>query len=386
MKKIYLDYAATTPIDPRVLKAMMPYFSDKFANTMSLHQMGQIASDAVESSRKIIALFIKAKPEEIYFTSSATESNNLALKGVAFANREKGKKHIIISSIEHDCVLESSRWLKRQGFKVDELNVDKFGFVDINQLKKLITASTILVSIIHGNNEIGTIQYIEAIGKICREKDVYFHTDASQSLGKVDIDVEKMNIDLLTASSHKIYGPKGAAILYIKKGVVIEPIIHGGGHENGLRSSTSNVPAIVGMGKAVEILQKEGKKENIKTKKLRDMLIKGILDNIKGTHLNGDPVQRLSNNANISFPSIEGESLLLELDFEGVEVSTGSACSSRTLMPSHVLMAMGAKPQTAHGSIRLSIGRFTTEEEIKKAIEIFIKVVNKLKKFSPFAI
>lgn len=386
MKKIYLDYAATTPVDPQVLKTMMPYFSDKFANTMSLHQMGQIANDAVENTRKIIASFIKAKPEEIYFTSSATESNNLALKGVAFANREKGKNHIIISSIEHDCVLESSRWLRRQGFKVDELNVDKYGFVDINQLKKLITNSTVLVSIIHGNNEIGTIQDIETIGKICREKNIYFHTDASQSLGKVDIDVPKMNIDLLTASSHKIYGPKGAAILYIKKGVFIEPIIHGGGHEKGLRSSTSNVPAIVGLGKAVEILHKEGKKENKRLEKLRDMLTKGILENIKGTHLNGHPIKRLSNNANISFPSIEGESLLMELDFEGVEVSTGSACSSRNLMPSHVLMALGAKPQTAHGSIRLSVGRFTTEEEIHKAVKIFIKVVNKLKKISPFSV
>lgn len=386
MKKIYLDYAATTPVDPQVLKTMMPYFSDKFANTMSLHQMGQIANDAVENTRKIIASFIKAKPEEIYFTSSATESNNLALKGVAFANREKGKNHIIISSIEHDCVLESSRWLRRQGFKVDELNVDKYGFVDINQLKKLITNSTVLVSIIHGNNEIGTIQDIETIGKICREKNIYFHTDASQSLGKVDIDVPKMNIDLLTASSHKIYGPKGAAILYIKKGVFIEPIIHGGGHEKGLRSSTSNVPAIVGLGKAVEILHKEGKKENKRLEKLRDMLTKGILENIKGTHLNGHPIKRLSNNANISFQGIEGESLLMELDFEGVEVSTGSACSSRNLMPSHVLMALGAKPQTAHGSIRLSVGRFTTEEEIHKAVKIFIKVVNKLKKISPFSV
>ena len=386
MKKIYLDYAATTPIDPRVLKSMMPFFFDKFANTMSLHQMGQIASEAVENSRKIIASFIKAQPDEIYFTSSATESNNLALKGLAYANRTEEKNHIIISSIEHDCVLESSRWLKRQGFKVDELDVDKFGFIDINQLKKLITKATILVSIIHGNNEVGTIQDIEKIGKICHEKNIYFHTDASQSLGKINIDVEKMKIDLLTASSHKIYGPKGAAILYIKNGVKIEPIIHGGGHERGLRSSTSNVPAIVGMGKAVEILNNEGEKENERVKKLRDMLIKGILENIKGTHLNGDPIKRLSNNANISFPSIEGESLLMELDFEGVEVSTGSACSSRTLMPSHVLMAMGAKPQIAHGSIRLSIGRYTTEEEINKAVKIFIKVVNKLKKFSPFNI
>lgn len=386
MKKIYLDYAATTPVDPRVLKAMMPYFSKQFGNTMSLHEMGQIASKAVENARSTIASFIHATSEEIYFTSSASESNNLALKGIAFANREKGKNHIIISSIEHDCVLESSKWLKRQGFKVDELNVDKYGFVDIDQLKKLITNSTVLVSIIHGNNEIGTIQDIEAIGKICREKNIYFHTDASQSLGKVDIDVPKMNIDLLTASSHKIYGPKGAAILYVKKGVFIEPIIHGGGHEKGLRSSTSNVPAIIGLGKAVEILHKEGKKENKRLEKLRDMLIKGILENIKGTHLNGHPIKRLSNNANISFQGIEGESLLMELDFEGVEVSTGSACSSRNLMPSHVLIALGAKPQTAHGSIRLSVGRFTTEEEIHKAVKIFIKVVNKLKKFSPFSV
>ena len=386
MKKIYLDYAATTPVDPRVLASMMPYFSKKFANTMSLHEMGQIVSVVVENSRKTIASFIKAKPEEIYFTSSATESNNLALKGVAFAVREKRKNHIIISSVEHDCVLESSRWLKRQGFKVDELDVDKYGFVDIDQLKKLINKSTFLVSVIHGNNEIGTVQDIPSIGKICREKNVYFHTDASQSLGKVEINVEKMNIDLLTASSHKIYGPKGAAILYVKKGVIIEPIIHGGGHEKGLRSSTINVPAIVGMAKAVEILQKENKQENEKQKKLRDQLIKGILENIKGTHLNGHPIKRLSNNANISFPSIEGESLLMELDFEGVEVSTGSACSSRNLMPSHVLMALGAKPQTAHGSIRLSVGRFTTEEEINKTVKIFIKVVEKLKQYSPFKV
>jgi cysteine desulfurase len=251
-------------------------------------------------------------------------------------------------------------------------------------LKKLITNSTLLVSVIHGNNEIGTVQDIETIGKICRERNVYFHTDASQSFGKIDIDVEKMNIDLLTASSHKIYGPKGAAILYVRGGVIIEPIIHGGGHERGLRSSTSNVPAIVGMGKAVEILSKEGKKENAKLEKLRNLLTKGILENIKGTHPNGHPTKRLSNNANISFPSIEGESLLMELDFEGVEVSTGSACSSRNLMPSHVLMALGAKPQTAHGSIRMSVGRFTTEEEINKAIKIFIKVVNKLRQYSPF--
>lgn len=384
MKKIYLDYAATTPVDPRVLDAMMPHFSKKYANTMSLHQMGQEASQAIENSRSIIAEFINSKPEEIIFTSSATESNNLALKGVAFANREKGKNHLIISSIEHDCVLESSRWLRRQGFKVDELEVDDYGLVDINKLKKLINKSTVLVSVIHGNNEIGTVQDIKAIGSVCKQKGVYFHTDASQSLGKIDIDVEKMNIDLLTASSHKIYGPKGAAVLYISKKTVIEPILHGGGHEKNLRSSTSNVPAIVGMGKAVEILKIEGKEENNQSIKLRDKLIKEILNNIKNTRLNGHPSKRLSNNVNISFLGIEGESLLMELDFEGVEVSTGSACSSRNLMPSHVLMACGAKPQIAHGSIRMSIGRFTTEKEIDQVVKKLLKVVNKLKKYSPF--
>jgi len=384
--KIYLDYAATTPLDPRVLKAMNPYFSKVFANTMSLHEMGQIAANAVEDSRITIADFIKANKEEIIFTSSATESNNLALKGVAFANRKNNKNHIIISSVEHDCVLKSAQWLKTQGFKVDELTVDKNGFINFNELKKLINKDTILVSIIHGNNEIGTVQDIASIGKICHERNIYFHTDASQSFGKIDIDVNKMNIDLLTASSHKIYGPKGVGLLFIKKGVIIEPIIHGGGHEKGLRSSTSNVPGIVGFAKAVSILKEEGREENERLKKLRDLLIKGILENIKGTYLNGDIKNRLTNNANISFPTIEGESLLLELDFEGIEVSTGSACSSTTLMPSHVLMALGASPQQAHGSIRISVGRYTTTDEIKKAVKIFVKVVNKLKQFSPFNI
>lgn len=384
MKKIYLDYAATTPVDPRVLKAMLPYFSKNFANTMSVYSQGQKSSQAVEKARKIIAGLINADAERIVFTSSATESNNLALKGVVFANRKKGKNHIIISEIEHDCVLESARWLEKQGIKITRLPVDKFGFINLKNLEQSITKETILVSVIHGNNEIGTVQDIEEIGRICHEKGVFFHTDASQSLGKVPIDVKKMNIDLLTASSHKIYGPKGAACLYINKKVIIEPILHGGGHEGGLRSSTVNVPAIVGFGKAAEILSKEGKEENKRLTELRDLLINRILKSINGSRLNGHPIKRLCNNINISIPGAEGEALTMELDFEGVNVSTGSACSSRTLMPSHVLTAIGLPPEKAHGSLRISLGRFTKKEDIIYAVKTLIKVVNKLRKISPF--
>jgi len=386
MKKVYLDYAATTPVDPRVIKAMLPYFSKKFGNTMSLHSFGQEAYQAVEKARKTIADFINAEPDEIIFTSSATESNNLALKGLAFANKHKNKNNIIISSIEHDCVLESSRWLKSQGFKVMELSVDSQGFINLNELKKAINKNTLLISIIHGNNEIGTIQDIKEIGKICKENSVYFHIDVSQSLGKVDIDVKETNIDLLTASSHKIYGPKGVALLFIKKGVLIEPILHGGGHESGKRSSTTNAAGIVGFAKAVKILKKEMKEENIRLTTLRDELINRILHNIPNTHLNGPKGdKRLSNNVNISFGSIEGESLVLELDFHGIAVSTGSACSSKDLMPSHVLTAIGLKHQQAHGSLRLSVGRFTTEKDIDYTMKNLKKAVEKLREISPLS-
>ncbi|PIV09763.1 cysteine desulfurase NifS [Candidatus Roizmanbacteria bacterium CG02_land_8_20_14_3_00_36_15] len=382
VKKVYLDYAATTPVDPRVIKAMMPYFAKKYGNTMSLHVFGREASQAIENSRKIVADYINAKPEEIYFTSSATESNNLALKGVAFANRQR-KKHLIVSRVEHDCVLESSRWLRNQGFEVDYLSVDKHGLVDVNKLKKLIKKETLLVSVIHGNNEVGTIQDIANIGKLCQKKGVYFHTDVAQSLGKVKINVSTMNIDLLTASSHKIYGPKGAACLYVRNGVIIEPIIHGGGHERGLRSSTSNVAAIAGFAKAVEILKDKGDKENKRITYLRDYLIEKILKKIQDTQLNGDKFKRLSNNINISFFGVEGESLLLELDHYGIAVSTGSACSSKTLEPSHVLLALGLSPAEAHGSLRISLGRWTTKTDIEYFINILVKSVKKLRKISP---
>jgi len=384
MKKVYLDYAATTPIDPRVLKAMLPYFSKKFGNSMSLYSLGREADEALEKSRRTIANLINAEPQEIVFTSSATESNNLALKGVAFGGKNRGKNHIIISSIEHDCVLESSRWLRNQGLALTELSVDDQGLIDPNELKKAIADKTLIVSIIHGNNEIGTIQNIAEIGKICREKGVYFHTDASQSLGKTPIDVKAMNIDLLTASSHKVYGPKGVAFLYVGSGVVIEPILHGGGHELGKRSSTVNVAGIVGFAKACEILKKEMKTENKRIAKLRDKLIKDIQEAIPEAKLNGAVGdKRLSNNVNFSFPVVEGESLVLELDFNGVAASTGSACSSKNLMPSHVLTAIGLKPHQAHGSLRFSIGRFTKKEDIDFTIKKLVRVFDKLKVMSP---
>jgi len=382
-KKIYLDYAATTPVDPRVVKAMLPYFSEKFGNTMSLHSFGQEAKEALEESRGVIADLMGAKPKEIIFTSSATESNNTALKGIAFANRKKGN-HIIISPIEHDCVIESAKWLESQGFEVTRLKVGKFGLVDPADVKKAIKKDTILVSVMHANNEIGTIEPIEEIGKICRERNVYFHTDAAQSFGKIPIDVNKMNIDLMTVSSHKTYGPKGAGALFVRGGTKIEPIIHGGGHESGLRSSTVNVPAIVGFAEAARICQREMRREAEKLTKLRDKLIKGVLKKIGGSHLNGHPKKRLPNNANFWFKGVEGESIVMHLDLLGIAVSSGSACSSKSLAPSHVLLAIGLRPEQAYGSLRLSLGRWTKEKDINYVLDVLPKVVKRLREISPF--
>jgi len=385
IKKIYLDYAATTPVDPRVVKAMLPYFSEKFGNTMSLHSFGQEAKEALEESRGVIADLMGAKPQEIIFTGSASESNNLALKGVALAKASANQGgHIIISPIEHACVMESARWLESQGFEITRLKVDKYGLVSPDDVRKAIKKDTILVSIMHANNEIGTIEPIEEIGKICREKGIYFHTDAAQSFGKIPIDVNKMNIDLMTVSSHKMYGPKGAAALFIRKGTKIEPLIHGGGHESGLRSSTVNVAAIVGFAEAARICEREMKKEAKREIKLRDKLIKGVLEKIEGSYLNGHPRERLPNNINFSFPGIEGESLIMQLDFLGIAASTGSACSSEKLEPSHVLLAIGLKPEQAHGSLRLSLGKWTKEKDINYVLEVLPKVVKRLREISPF--
>jgi cysteine desulfurase len=380
MKRIYLDYAATTPVDKRVLKEMLPYLSEKFGNSMSLHSFGQEAKIATENSRKVLADFINADLGEVIFTGSATESNNMVLKGLGF-NKKSG--HIIISSIEHPCIMESAKWLEKQGFEITKLPVDKFGVINSEDVKNAIKENTILVSIIHASNEIGSIQPITEIGKICREKNVLFHTDASQSFGKIEIDVKKMNIDLLTASSHKIYGPKGAGLLFVKKGIKIEPLLHGGGQENGMRGSTVNVAGIVGFAKAVELCKKEMKKENKRQVALRDYLIKNILK-IKNSHLNGHPEKRLPNNANFSFDFIEGESLVIHLDLEGIACSTGSACSSFKLEPSHVLLATGLKPEQCHGSLRVSIGRQTTKKDLEKLIKVLPKIINKIRKISPY--
>ncbi|MEI8067886.1 MAG: IscS subfamily cysteine desulfurase [Candidatus Shapirobacteria bacterium] len=383
-KEIYLDYAASTPIDPEVLKTMLPYFSQKYSgNTMSLHSFGSKSSQIVETCRQTFAKILNVLPKEIIFTASATESNNTVLKGIAFANQKKGK-HIIISSIEHDCVLESANWLKTQGFEISKISVDKYGLLNLDELKKTIRPDTILVSVIHGNNEIGTVQDLESIGQICKDRGVYFHTDASQSFTKVPLDLSKLNIDLLTASSHKIYGPKGSALLYIKTGTKITPLLHGGGHEFGLRSSTLNLPSIVAFTKAAEIATANFSQENKDLIKLRDYLIKNILKSIPDSFLNGHPTKRLSNNINISFARVEGESLLLELDFYKIAVSTGSACSSSSLEPSHVLLATGLKPEQAHGSLRFSIGRFTTKTEIDYLLKVLPQVINKFRQLSPF--
>ncbi|MBN2422572.1 cysteine desulfurase NifS [Candidatus Woesearchaeota archaeon] len=376
--QVYLDNGATTKLDESVLEEMRPCFDIKYGNASSLHKFGREARSAIDKSRKVIADSINAEPDEIIFTSGGTESNNLALKGIAFANKHRGD-HIIISKIEHDCVLNASRWLSKNGFNVTMLDVDKYGIVDPQALKKAITNRTILVSIMHANNEIGTVLPIEEYGSICREKNVLFHTDACQSYTKIPIDVKSMNIDLMTLNAHKIHGPKGVGCLFIRKGIKITPIAHGGGHEFNLRSGTENVPGIVGFAKASAL----HKKQDIqKMTELRDYLIKRLLK-IPETQLNGHPEKRLCNNASISFHFIEGESLLMHLDMQGIAVSTGSACSSHSLEPSHVLLAIGLKHEIAHGTIRFTLSKYTTKQEIDYTISKVNEIVNKLREISP---
>lgn len=382
-KLIYADYAATTPVDKRVVRAMLPYFDKKYGNPASMHRMGQENLEVLNKCRKIAADFIGAKEEEIIFTGSASESNNLALKGVMWANRNKGN-HLIVSSVEHDCVLESARWLSRNGFEVTYLPVDEYGMVDPKSVEGAIKKNTVLVSVMQANNEIGTINPVEEIAKICHKYGVLFHTDAAQTCGKIDVNVQNIDADLLTASSHKMYGPKGAAFLYIKKGTKIEPWIHGGGQENGMRSSTVNLPAIVGFAKAIEIAKKEMKTESSILTKLRNKLIKEILLKIPTAKLNGHPEKRLPNNVSFRFAYIEGESMVYWLNEYGIMASTGSACSSPKLTPSHVLMACGLKKEEIHGSVRLSLGKETTENDIRYIIEKLKITVDKLNKLSPF--
>ena len=377
---IYLDNAATTPVDEKVLEKMRLYFDEKYGNPSSLHQKGQEAKLALEESRKVIARSINAKSDEIIFTSGGTESNNLVLKGIAFSNKDK--KHIIISKIEHDCVLNACKWLEEQGWKITYLDVDEQGFVLPEILEKAITNDTILVSIIHGNNEIGTIQNLEKLGEVCKQKGVYFHTDACQSYTKTELNVKKQNLSLVTLNAHKIHGPKGVGALYVKNGIKLTPLQHGGGHEKNLRSGTENIPGIVGFAEAVKSM---GKKDIEKMTKLRDKLISGIENSVEGVKLNGPHGEnRLCNNINFNFKSVEGEAIGGYLDAQGISSSTGSACSSKSLEPSHVLKATGLKEEETHGSLRLSLGKQNTEQEIEKVLEVLPKTIEKLRKISPF--
>ncbi|NVM45891.1 MAG: cysteine desulfurase NifS [Candidatus Lokiarchaeota archaeon] len=388
-KYIYLDYAATTPMDPLVIEVMNEHFRNSYGNSSSLHSVGQKAAQILVKSRETIASLINAKRDEIIFTSSGTEADNIAILGAALKNQNRGK-HIITSTIEHHAVENACKSLKKKGFSTTFLPVDKYGLIDLNELEDMITDETTLISIMFANNEIGTIEPIKEIGEIAKEHDVIFHTDAVQAFGKVPINVEAMNIDLLSASAHKLYGPKGVGMLYLRnKGVregwgkYIEPIMFGGGHERDLRPSTVNVPGIAGFAKAVELAKEEMPKEIERQTKLRNKIIEFVLNNIDDTYLNGHRTQRLPNNVNLGIRFIEGESIVLDLDSEGVAASTGSACSSKSLEPSHVLLAIGLKPQEAHGSLRVTVGRFTTDDDVDYFLKKLPPIVERLRKMSP---
>jgi cysteine desulfurase len=382
MKRIYLDYAATTPVHPDVLQTMLPYFTESYGNPSSIHYFGQDAKVAMGRARESVAALINARPEEIVFTSGGSEADNLAIKGVAFALEEKGK-HIITSAIEHHAVLESLHFLEKRGFRVTYLPVDRYGVVDPRDVEAAIENDTILISIMHANNEVGTIQPIEEIGAIAKQRGVYLHTDAVQTVGHVPIDVNEMNIDLLSTSAHKLYGPKGIGALYVRKGTRLVSLIHGGEQERRRRASTENIPGIVGFGKAAEIALAEMEEESARITALRDRLIEGLLTHIDDARLNGHPTQRLPNNVNVSVKYIEGESMLLNLDMESIGASTGSACSSGTLEPSHVLLALGLSHEEAHGSLRFSLGIESTDEDVDRVLEVLPSIVSKLRAMSP---
>ncbi len=381
MKRIYLDNGATTMLDTKVIEAMLPYFTAKYGNASSAHSFGEEAKQALEKSRAIIAKSINASPDEIIFTSGGTESNNFALKSIAFTNKSKGN-HIIVSKVEHKCIMKACKWLEQQGFNITYLDVDNEGFVNPNVLEKAINPKTVLVSIIHGNNETGTINDLKKLGEVCKKHNVYFHTDACQSYTKTELDVKKQNLDLITLNAHKIHGPKGIGALYIRKGTNIKPWQHGGDHEFSLRAGTEDIHGIVGFAEAVKIAM--DKKHIIHIANLRDRLIKGVLE-IPQVKLNG-PIgaKRLCNNANFTFKGIEGEAIGGYLNNKGIASSTGSACSAKTLEPSYVLMAIGLSHEQANSSLRLTLSRFTTKEEIDYTLKVLLEVVKSLRKISPF--
>ena len=378
-----MDYGAGMPLDPRVLETMKPYFFETYGNPSSSHSFGNSAKEALAASRERVAQLVGTeKPREVIFTSGGTESNNLALKGSAFRNQKKGN-HIITTAIEHMSVINICKYLQKEGYDVTFVPVNKQGLVEIEKLKEAITEKTILISVMYANGEIGTIQPIREIGNLAKENDLFFHVDAVAAAGKVPINVKEENIDLLSLSSNDMYGPKGVGALYIKQGIKILPVIQGGGQENGLRSGTENIPGIVGMGKAAELAQTEMKSEGKRLTTLRDKLIKGVLSKIAYSFLNGHPTQRLPGNANLRFSYIEGESLILGLDMYGIQVSSGSACTSKTLEPSHVLTAIGLPHEEAHGSLVFTMGKQNTEEDVNYILEVLPDVVKRLRALSP---
>ncbi len=380
MRRIYLDNAATTAVSPEVLEAMLPWFTQGFGNASSIHTQGREAKRAIETARRQVAKSLNcAAPQEVYFTAGGSESDNWAIKGAALA---RGKGHIITTAIEHHAVLHTCEWLAKQGFTVTYLPVDEYGRVTAAQVEKAMQTDTILVSVMAANNEVGTIQPIREIGALCRSRGVLFHTDAVQAVGAIHIDVQAMNIDLLSLSGHKLHGPKGVGALYIRKGVKIDSLIHGGAQERGFRAGTENVPGIVGLGKAVEIAHANLAENAACVTALREALINGIMARVPGTRLNGHPTERLPGNVNLSFDGVEGEALLLRLDLAGVAGSSGSACTSGTLDPSHVLMALGLSEAAAHGSLRLTLGTDTTQEDIDAVLDILPPIVEDLRRMT----
>ena len=381
---VYLDNHATTAVDPRVLETMLPYFTEVFGNAASRnHSFGWSAEEAVEQSRKWIARMIDADPKEIVFTSGATESNNLALRGVAEMYRDKGN-HIIVSAVEHKAVLDTAKYLESQGYEITTLPVDEFGMVSVESVEKAIKPTTILISIMAANNEIGTINPIAEIGALAKERGVIFHTDAVQAVGRIPVSVKNWNVDLLSLTAHKIYGPKGVGALYVRRKnprVRLSPLMLGGGHERGMRSGTLNVPGIVGFGKAAELVVEGLAEESERIKALRDRMKEKLFEQLDEIKLNGHPDSRLPNNLNISFAYVEGEALMMAIP--GIAVSSGSACTSASLEPSYVLKAIGVGEDLAHSSIRFGLGRFTTEEEVDLAVEQTVKAVRKLREMSP---
>ncbi len=384
MKQIYMDHGATTPVDPLVVDAMLPYFTEKFGNASSLHSFGQEATSALEQSRQQVAASIGAKPEEIIFTSGGTESDNLAIKGVAYRNSGKGK-HIITSTIEHPAILNTCAYLEKEGFDVTYVPADSDGIIDMDELKKAIRDDTILISVMHANNEIGTIQPISDISKLAKEKSIYLHTDAVQSFGKIAVNVDELGVDMLSMSSHKIYGPKGVGALYVRKGTLLQALAHGGSHERSMRAGTENISGIVGFAKAVALADERLVDDEKHMTQLRDSLIGKVMDSIDDVELSGHPTNRLPNNVNLRFSFIEGESMLLFLDMKGIAISTGSACSSKSLEPSHVLTAIGLRPEDSHGSLRITLGKDNTQEEVDYVVDALVEVVGRLRAMSPIA-